>query len=150
MSICNTCKNKPCLIYKMAPLTSIRNGKKCEFFESNQSWRRKMNLKPCPFCGSKYIDESFSRGYFGGDRSRPVIAAGCMNCNACGPDVEITNTENGYNESIQAWNTRSNDKSCKKCGDKLNGHEDESNSFCRWCVTGWTDNKSSEKKDEMP
>lgn len=26
---------------------------------------------------------------------------------------------------------------CKTCGDKLVGHEDESDTECRWCVTGW-------------
>lgn len=25
---------------------------------------------------------------------------------------------------------------CQKCGDKLDGHEDESGTHCRWCVTG--------------
>lgn len=27
--------------------------------------------------------------------------------------------------------------SCAKCGDKLYGHEDENETHCRWCVTGW-------------
>lgn len=27
---------------------------------------------------------------------------------------------------------------CSKCGDTLRGHEDESATHCRWCVTGWT------------
>lgn len=26
---------------------------------------------------------------------------------------------------------------CKKCGDRLVGHDDESDTECRWCVTGW-------------
>jgi len=26
---------------------------------------------------------------------------------------------------------------CEACGDKLIGHEDESATRCRWCVTGW-------------
>ena len=26
---------------------------------------------------------------------------------------------------------------CQKCGDKLTGHEDDSETHCRWCVTGW-------------
>jgi hypothetical protein len=26
-------------------------------------------------------------------------------------------------------------KLCQKCGDTLKGHEDESGSLCRWCVT---------------
>lgn len=25
---------------------------------------------------------------------------------------------------------------CHKCGDGLTGHEDETNTLCRWCVTG--------------
>lgn len=31
--ICDTCKNKPCLIYKMAPLKAIKDGKKCAFYD---------------------------------------------------------------------------------------------------------------------
>jgi len=30
-----------------------------------------------------------------------------------------------------------NNKTCDKCGDKLTGHEDDSSTTCRWCVTGW-------------
>lgn len=28
-------------------------------------------------------------------------------------------------------------KRCDECGDLLTGHEDDSPSKCRWCVTGW-------------
>jgi hypothetical protein len=28
-------------------------------------------------------------------------------------------------------------KTCMKCGDTLKGHEDDSDTHCRWCVTGW-------------
>ena len=27
---------------------------------------------------------------------------------------------------------------CSLCGDKMRGHEDDSATNCRWCVTGWT------------
>ncbi len=63
-------------------------------------------LLPCPFCGGTNIDESFARGFEGGDVSKPFIAAGCYDCDATGPDVSVPNGENGYKESIKAWNTR--------------------------------------------
>lgn len=30
-----------------------------------------------------------------------------------------------------------NIKTYDKCGDVMRGHEDESGTHCRWCVTGW-------------
>lgn len=35
---------------------------------------------------------------------------------------------------------------CKKCGDVLTGHEDESGSICRWCGTGWAPTDESKSK----
>jgi len=32
----------------------------------------------------------------------------------------------------------SDNANCSLCGDKMRGHEDESATNCRWCVTGWT------------
>ena len=26
---------------------------------------------------------------------------------------------------------------CQVCGDNIKGHEDDSDTLCRWCVTGW-------------
>jgi Lar family restriction alleviation protein len=62
-------------------------------------------LKPCPFCGGDDTDASFSRGWKGGDRSKPTIAAGCYGCGAVGPDV-LVNSGSGYAESTEAWNKR--------------------------------------------
>ncbi len=28
-------------------------------------------------------------------------------------------------------------KCCEACGERMHGHEDESATQCRWCVTGW-------------
>lgn len=64
------------------------------------------NLKPCPFCGSENTDPSFSRGYEGGDRTKPNIATGCFDCGAVGPSV-LVKSVTGYDESAAAWNTRS-------------------------------------------
>lgn len=63
-------------------------------------------MLPCPFCGSDDIDASFSRGYKGGDYTKPLIAAGCMKCGAVGPDVLLDSPRPGYKESAEAWNRR--------------------------------------------
>lgn len=68
-----------------------------------------IETKACPFCGSNDIDLAFSRGFDGGDESKPIISAGCMNCGTCGPDVPVPKTgkiETGYEESAAAWNNR--------------------------------------------
>jgi hypothetical protein len=67
------------------------------------------NLKPCPFCGSENTDPAFSRGFDGGDRNKPNIAAGCFDCCAVGPQVSCPSFSvgAGYEESAAAWNTRS-------------------------------------------
>lgn len=60
-------------------------------------------LLPCPFCGSDDIDESFSLGYAGGDKSNPLVATGCMECSATGPDYPTTE------KAIAAWNKRASE-----------------------------------------
>ena len=68
------------------------------------------DMTPYPFCGSTDIDASFARGYKGGDMSKPMIAAGCMDCSCTGPDVVMPNNGPGYKESIAAWNKRAEPK----------------------------------------
>ena len=63
-------------------------------------------LKPCPFCGSIDIDASFMRGYRRGDNTQPIIAAGCNDCGAVGPDVSVPDHSTGYPESLEKWNKR--------------------------------------------
>lgn len=63
-------------------------------------------MLPCPFCGSENTDESMSLGYKVGDQSQPVIAAGCYDCGALGPEVLVPDHSNGYGQSISRWNTR--------------------------------------------
>ncbi len=67
-----------------------------------------IKLKPCPFCGGVDIDEAFMRGYAAGDQTQPIVAAGCMDCGAVGPDVKVPDHSIGYKESAEKWNTRSN------------------------------------------
>lgn len=66
-------------------------------------------LKPCPFCGGDKIDESMLRGYKGGDKTQPVVAAGCWDCGAIGPDTVLSDVTTGYEEAIAAWNRRPTD-----------------------------------------
>lgn len=57
-------------------------------------------LKPCPFCGGEDIDGDFVIGHQGGDITKPLVASGCWNCSACGPDKPTKQ------EAIEAWNKR--------------------------------------------
>lgn len=41
---------------------------------------------------------------------------------------------------MKAWE----DDHCCKCGDKLNGHDDDSIDTCRWCESGWVPSKSDD------
>ena len=36
-----------------------------------------------------------------------------------------------------------NERRCE-CGERLSGHEDESSTKCRWCVTGWKPSKDDQ------
>ena len=49
------------------------------------------DLKPCPFCGSEWVEMYEKFGVF------------CISCVACGVDVNLT-----YNktESVKMWNKR--------------------------------------------
>jgi Lar family restriction alleviation protein len=63
------------------------------------------DLKPCPFCGEKYVTTEFDRGQ--GDKWG---YASCDVCAACGPEVR-TNYDREpdgpwHSEAIAAWNTR--------------------------------------------
>lgn len=68
--------------------------------------RMMMELKPCPFCGGNDIDLSFVRGYEKGDKTQPIIGAGCYSCGASGPTVSIPAHNTGYEESAEKWNSR--------------------------------------------
>lgn len=37
---------------------------------------------------------------------------------------------------------------CSACGDALRGHEDESGTHCRWCVTGWAPCGESDREQD--
>jgi Lar family restriction alleviation protein len=63
------------------------------------------DLKPCPFCGEKYVTTEFDRGQ--GDKWG---YASCDVCAARGPEVR-TNYDREpdgpwHSEAIAAWNTR--------------------------------------------
>lgn len=73
---------------------------------SNES-TEDIELKPCPFCGSKEIDASMVRGYQAGDMTQPIIAAGCWACGAIGKSVLVPDHSTGYQEAADAWNMRS-------------------------------------------
>lgn len=60
----------------------------------------------CPFCGSSNVDPAFSRGYAKGDMTQPVVAAGCFDCGATGPDVPVPDHSTGYKEAAKKWNLR--------------------------------------------
>ncbi len=60
-------------------------------------------IKPCPFCGWKNIDLSYSRSFNDEEEKRPTIAAGCWKCDYVGPSVEFESST-GYEESAKAWN----------------------------------------------
>ena len=62
--------------------------------------------KPCPFCGGTDIDPSFSRCYAKGDKTQPIVAAGCSDCGAVGPDVRVPDHSTGYAKAMAKWNAR--------------------------------------------
>jgi Lar family restriction alleviation protein len=73
--------------------------------ETNQTPYGGDDLKPCPFCGEKYVTTEFDRGQ--GDKWG---YASCDVCAACGPEVR-TNYDREpdgpwHSEAIAAWNTR--------------------------------------------
>jgi len=41
-------------------------------------------------------------------------------------------------------------KFCLKCNEILRGHEDENESYCRWCVTGWEATLEGEVETALP
>lgn len=41
-------------------------------------------------------------------------------------------------------------RKCLACGDLLVGHEDESSTLCRWCVTGWKPTDAPTASGEQP
>ncbi len=66
----------------------------------------KAELLPCPFCGGANIDPAMARGFKGGDKSKPIVAAGCWECGAIGPMVPVESSPTGYVDAAAAWNTR--------------------------------------------
>ena len=75
----------------------------------------KTKLKPCPFCGSYYIDYSIKT--CGSFRKQYHVAMYCKECNCYGKRTLIKPTETGRWEierneeykklAIEGWNTRS-------------------------------------------
>ena len=59
-------------------------------------------LKPCPFCGSKAIIESFSvrKGF--------EATVSCTECLANMPTITFDFEETAYLEAIKDWNRRAN------------------------------------------
>ena len=61
-------------------------------------------LKPCPFCGSTNVDDSYQMGYRKNDHSKILYGAGC---NDCGCQTELFETTE---LAVKAWNARHNGK----------------------------------------
>jgi Lar family restriction alleviation protein len=69
-----------------------------------------IELKPCPFCGSKditYQSHEDSCGRFG------YVTVWCMDCEAEGPphDWKKTDEEECLKETTELWNRRTNELS---------------------------------------
>src|SRR5690606_30875431 len=90
-----------------------------------------VKLIDCPFCGSKNIDESMVRGYAAGDRTQPIIAAGCWGCGATGPQIPVPDHSTGYKEAADSWNKRpqSDLEMVQKALNKTDGKLGCSNSY---------------------
>lgn len=61
---------------------------------------RVIELKPCPFCGSKDVGFGTELPQFGGDALRFVI------CNCCGSRTKICRSKK---DAEDIWNRREND-----------------------------------------
>jgi len=66
--------------------------------------------------------------------------------NVCAVDFDrIARRFHNTVDGLVGINIMSEEKKCKKCGDRLNGHEDESGDTCRWCNTGWIPSKPEDE-----
>jgi Lar family restriction alleviation protein len=82
------------------------------------------DLKPCPFCGEKYVTTEFDRGQ--GDKWG---YASCDVCAACGPEVR-TNYDREpdgpwHSEAIAAWNTRADADRIEQLNERLTAATDD-------------------------
>ena len=74
------------------------------------------DLRPCPFCGTKHIDDPIS---VGPGLEVVVMPHGtawvkCWECNYDGP-AEVSGTKNGIaDRAIALWNTRASDAQAEK------------------------------------
>lgn len=73
-------------------------------------------LKPCPFCGSKYVDANYNwHSYFEKDLEYVVLKfeIECADCQICVADTykdkgeDLSLYEEDFNKSINKWNKRS-------------------------------------------
>lgn len=61
-------------------------------------------LKPCPFCGSGNVSDSY---YIKGGGNMPTgYYVECENCCAGGPAIDDSVLGSGKADAITAWNTR--------------------------------------------
>lgn len=110
-----------------------------------------IELKPCPFCGRAAIIKEFSNGYKANGKFTASYSCGCKNCEIFFKDTSIFVLEHGkpkfehdgYEEVVNAWNKRVNDKSSGKqiCGTcRWHKHEDISDGWV--CVNDQSDHRA--------
>lgn len=68
----------------------------------------KMNLKPCPFCGSKNVE--LEHCYRGIVSSTKCAYIQCKSCGAKTDEVFISTAYSCDEKAIELWNKRSEDK----------------------------------------
>ena len=74
-----------------------------EFIETKQVVN-KIEILPCPFCGSDNVQPIHVEGNWGYSASQDYVR--CLDCNALGGKITDSNCGNHMEEAINKWNKR--------------------------------------------
>ena len=82
--------------------------------------RQVAKLKPCPFCGSEAIYETYSQEYALGTKNPEIFCNSCKAIFSIEDSSPYMNCDEDYKyrkqKTIEAWNRRAYDRPNQPCG----------------------------------
>ena len=73
-------------------------------YEVKETKKVKIEINPCPFCGSNHLEPVHINGRHGYSSSKDYIK--CLSCGAIGPQIENNNGDNLFQKAVTYWNNR--------------------------------------------
>ena len=78
-------------------------------YEVKETKKVKIEINPCPFCGSNHLEPVHITGRHGYSSSKDYITKDyikCLSCGAIGPKIKNNNGNNLFQDAVIYWNTR--------------------------------------------